>query len=102
MFVLYVASMILFAVGVLTQADRRELFVPFPAVALLIGLVLLLNVSGAGDAVPLLMREHRPMGVDFSQSWLASTAYVRFFGGFMTPIGAGMLFAVVTQPISEL
>ena len=102
MFVLYVASIVLFGVGVLTQDEARELLAPFPAVGLLLGLVLLLNVSGAAQAVSLLMREQRPMGVDYSKSWLASTGYMRFFGGFMALIGTGMLFAVLTQPVSEL
>lgn len=102
-FVLYVASMILFAVGVLMQADRRELFRTLPCGRLAdrprsppqcvrrrrCGVLADAKTPSHGcRLLKVVAGEHR--------------AYVRFFGGLMTLIGAGMVFAVVTRPISEL
>jgi len=101
-YLLFLAGMLPFAVGVLTQSNDRWWFVPFPLAATLLGVVLLLNVSGAATAASMHMRERRSMRVDFSRSSLASPGYFRFFGGFLAAIGAGMSIAVFTQPVSAL
>ena len=101
-YLLFLAAMLPFAVGVIMQSDKRWLFVPFPLAATLLGIVLLLNLSGAATAASDHMRERRPMRVDFSQSFLATPGYFRFFGGFLAAIGVGMAIAALTQPLSEL
>ena len=82
-------------------ASASRNIVPFPLTALLLGIVLLLNLSGAATAAFEHMRQRRPMRVDFSQSSLASPGFFRFFGGFLAAIGAGMTITALTQPLSE-
>lgn len=65
-------------------------------VAVLLGLCLLLNLNGSATAVAKHLKEAKPMGVDYSRSFLASTWYARFFGGFAVLVGVMFSVASVT------
>jgi hypothetical protein len=101
-YVVSVPAFVLFAIGVLTQSNNRLWFVWFPLMFLLMGGLLLLNVSGSAAGMSRQMRRQRLMGIDFSKSWLAGPGYARFMGGFMVVIGGAMTWAILTQPMSEL
>ncbi|WP_028270037.1 hypothetical protein [Arthrobacter sp. UNC362MFTsu5.1] len=61
-------------------------------VAILLGLSMLTNLNGSATAMSKYMKESKPMGVDYSGSFLASPAYARFFGGFFAFVGGMFVF----------
>ena len=75
--------------GVVTQNGLW--MVPLAVAATFLGTSLLLDIGGAARGLSQIMRKQRPMGVDYSQSFLSSVGYARFFGFFMCAVGVGML-----------
>jgi hypothetical protein len=61
-------------------------------VAILLGLSMLTNLNGSATAMSKYLKESKPMGVDYSGSFLASPAYARFFGGFFAFVGGMFVF----------
>lgn len=68
-------------------------------VAILLGLCLLTNLKGSATAMSKYMKESRPMGVDYSKSFLSSPGYARFFGGFFAFVG--VMFATTAAINSD-
>ena len=66
------------------------------AVVLLTGLTLVTNLNRAADALAQSMKDYRPMGVDYSRSWMATPAYAKLFGGLAIVVGAGFIVAALT------
>lgn len=65
------------------------------AVVLLTGLTLVTNLNRAADGLAAAMKDYRPMGVDYSRSWMATPAYARLFGALAVVVGVGFLVAAV-------
>ena len=62
--------------GVVTQNGLW--MVPLAVAATFLGTSLLLDIGGAARGLSQIMRKQRPLGVDYSQSFLASVGYARF------------------------
>lgn len=102
---LFVLYMVVFAVAFLSvplaaftgQAQSAEV-VPwtFGAVgvaAVLLGLALVFDVRGSAQAYAGMVKDFKPMGVDYSNSFFARPAYIRAFGGLFAVIGIVFIVA---------
>jgi len=67
------------------------------AVVLLTGLTLVTNLNHAADALAQSMKDYRPLGVDYSRSWMATPAYAKLFGGLSILVGAGFIVAALIE-----
>jgi hypothetical protein len=69
-------------------------------VALLMGLCFVTNFRGSAHAHAAAAKEYRPMGVDYSNSFLATPAFARLFGAMAIFVGGGFVFAAITHPVA--
>lgn len=52
-----------------------------------LGLVLAFDVRGSARAYAAMMKDFKPMGIDYSQSFFANPKFIRFFGGMFALVG---------------
>ncbi|MFF1382944.1 hypothetical protein ACFVWT_05200 [Arthrobacter sp. NPDC058288] len=52
-----------------------------------LGLVLAFDVRGSARAYASLVKDFKPMGVDYSKSFFANPKIIRFFGGMFAAVG---------------
>jgi hypothetical protein len=55
--------------------------------AVLLGLVLVLDVRGSARAYAAMMKDYKPMGVDYSNAIFSKPLFVRCFGGMFALVG---------------
>jgi hypothetical protein len=67
--------------------------------AVLLGLVLALDVRGSARAYAAMMKDSKPMGVDYSKSIFATPWFVRCFGGMFALVG--IFFIIGSTTISS-
>lgn len=68
-------------------------------VAVLLGLCLLLDLNGSARGAANAIKESKPMGVDYSKSFFATSAYARIFGALAVVVGTGFTVASLTGPV---
>jgi hypothetical protein len=61
--------------------------------AAVLGLVLAFNIRGSAHAYALLLKDFKPMGVDYSKSLFANPKFIRFFGAMFAFVGAWFVVA---------
>lgn len=81
--------------GVTTENDVA--IAPLGVIAILTGLTLVTNFRGGTSAMARVMKTYRPWGIDYSGSFLATTAYCRAFGALAILVGGGFLYGAVTS-----
>jgi hypothetical protein len=69
-------------------------------VALLLGLCFMTNFRGSAHAHAAAAKEYRPMGVDYSKSFMATPAFARLFGAMPIFVGGGFVIAALTHPVA--
>jgi Na+/melibiose symporter-like transporter len=52
-----------------------------------LGLVLVFDVRGSAEAYAAMMKDFKPMGIDYSQSFFSKPLFIRFFGGMFALVG---------------
>jgi hypothetical protein len=65
--------------------------------AVLFGLVLAFDVRGSARAYAAMMKDYKPMGVDYSHAIFSKPLFVRCFGGMFALVG---IFFIVTSQLS--
>ena len=63
------------------------------ASAVLLGLVLVTDIRGSARAYASMLKDFKPMGVDYSKSVFAKPAFVRVFGGLFALMGVWFVIA---------
>lgn len=66
------------------------------ASAVVLGLVLVFDVRGSARAYAAMMKDYKPMGVDYSQSIFSKPLFIRFFGGMFALVGAWFIVGSTT------
>lgn len=94
-FVAFAAAFVSIPLGI--AAVARWSFAALGVVAILLGLCLAINLNGSASAVATYLKESKPMGIDYSRTFLASTGYARFFGGFFAVVGVVFTVVAFTQ-----
>jgi hypothetical protein len=56
-------------------------------VVIVLGVMLATNLRGSAGAYVSLLKDYKPMGVDYSKSFLANPKFVRIFGAMFAIIG---------------
>lgn len=64
--------------------------------AVLSGLVLLFDVRGSARAYAAMMKDYKPMGVDYSKSIFSKPLFVRCFGGMFALVGIWFIVGSTT------
>ncbi|ROP44942.1 hypothetical protein [Pseudokineococcus lusitanus] len=81
-----VAFAVMFAVGA-TGGDAFVAIAVPGALMVLVGVLQLLDVRGTASAMARHIAESRPMGVDYSRSFMSTPRYVRLLGLGLVVIG---------------
>lgn len=68
---------------------------PLGVIVVLTGLTLLTNFRGGTDAIAQVMKTRRPLGIDYSRSFVATTTYGRVFGVLAIVVGGGFLYGAL-------
>lgn len=98
---LYILFMVVFIVGIIPVALRvpeasRWMSGGLGAASLLLGLCLLTNVNKSAEGLARAVATEKPMGVDYSQSFMAKPAFARLFGLMAVVVGSLFIFSFLT------
>jgi hypothetical protein len=88
----FAAAFVSVPASALTGQGRLNPLTPWLMVALgvtaiVLGVVLAANLRGSAVAYASLLKDYKPMGVDYSKSLFASPKFVRLFGAMFAFIG---------------
>ncbi|RJT96586.1 hypothetical protein D6T65_15750 [Arthrobacter frigidicola] len=100
---LYILFIVVFIAGitlVLLRVPDASLWMSggIGAAGLLLGLCLVVNVNKAAEGLAAAIAREKPMGIDFSTSFMAQPAFARFFGLMFVLVGAGFISSSVIGP----
>lgn len=73
----------------------RWTFAALGVTAVLLGLALALDIRGSAKAYAGMLKDYKPMGVDYSGSFLAKPGFVRVFGALFASIGVTFIVAAL-------
>lgn len=59
--------------------------------AIVLGVMLAADLRGSTRAYASMIKDHRPMGVDYSKSFFANPTFIRIFGAMFAFIGIGFV-----------
>jgi hypothetical protein len=59
--------------------------------AVLLGLALVFDVRGSARAYAVMMKDFKPLGIDYSQSVFAKPLFIRLFGGMFVLVGIAFI-----------
>lgn len=59
--------------------------------AIVLGVMLAVDLRGSARAYALMVKDHKPMGVDYSKSFFANPRFIRIFGAMFAFIGIGFV-----------
>jgi hypothetical protein len=98
---LYILFIVVFIAGmtlVLLRVPDASLLMSggIGATGLLLGLCLVVNVNEAAEGLAGAIAQEKPMGIDFSASFMAKPAFARFFGLMFVLVGAGFITSSIT------
>lgn len=65
---------------------------------LLLGLCLLTNLNKAADGLARAIASEKPMGVDYSASFMAKPSFARLFGLMFVVVGTLCIFSIFSGP----
>ncbi|WP_457963392.1 hypothetical protein M1E17_18405 [Arthrobacter sp. D1-29] len=94
-FIAFAAALVSIPLGVPDIA--RWSFAALGIVAVLLGLCLASNLNGSASATANYLKRSKRMGIDYSRTFLASTGYARFFGGFFALVGLILTVVAFTR-----
>lgn len=77
---------------------RRFAFGVVGTLFFLLGLCASLNINDTADEMASVMKEYRPGGVDYSQSYLATPLYARLFGVMAVVVGSAFTVIAIARP----
>lgn len=96
---IFLAFVILFATFFLDLAEaRRYALVVVGTLFVLLGLSASLNFNGTADGMASAIKEYRPMGVDYSRSFLSTPLYARLFGVMAVVVGSAFAVTALVAP----
>ena len=59
--------------------------------AIVLGVMLAADIRGSARAYASMIKDHKPMGVDYSQSFFANPTFIRIFGAMLALVGIAFL-----------
>jgi hypothetical protein len=59
--------------------------------AIVLGVMLATDLRGSARAYAAMLKDYKPMGVDYSKSFFANPTFVRLFGAMFALVGIGFL-----------
>jgi hypothetical protein len=59
--------------------------------AIVLGVMLAADVRGSARAYAAMIKDHKPMGVDYSKSFFANPVFIRLFGAMFALVGIAFL-----------
>ena len=102
LYVLIVLGFVVLLVTFVMDLDelQRYAFVGVGTLFVLLGLSASLNINGTADGMATAIKEYRPMGADYSRSFLSTPLYARLFGVMAVVVGSA--FAVTALALPDL
>jgi hypothetical protein len=96
--IVFAAAFVSVPLTALAGEERAIMVVPWTMgalglSALVLGLVLAFDVRGSARTYAALMKDYKPLGVDYSKSFFSKPLFIRFFGGMFALIGVGFVVA---------
>jgi hypothetical protein len=58
---------------------------------IVLGAMLAADIRGSARAYAAMIKDHKPMGVDYSKSFFANPTFIRIFGAMFALVGIGFL-----------
>ena len=98
---IFLAFVVLFLTFVMDLAEtRRFALVATGTLFFLLGLCASLNINGTADGMASAIKEYRPLGADYSRSFLATPLYARLFGIMAVVVGSAFAVTAIVFPDS--
>lgn len=98
---IFLAFVLLVVTFIMDLAEaRRFAFVGVGTLFFLLGLCASLNINGTADGMASAIKEYRPMGADYSRSFLSTPLYARLFGIMAVVVGSAFAVTAVVFPNS--
>jgi hypothetical protein len=93
---LYILFIVIFIAGIIPVLLRvpdasRWMSAGIGTVGLLLGLCLVINLNKAAEGLAGAVAEVKPMGLDYSASFIAKPAFARFFGFMFVVVGVSFI-----------
>jgi hypothetical protein len=100
---LYILFIVVFIAGIIPVLLRvpeapRWMSGGLGMASLLVGLCLLTNLNKAADGLAKAIASEKPMGVDYSASFMAKPAFARLFGLMFGVVGTLFILSIFTGP----
>lgn len=98
---LYILFIVVFMIGmipVLLHVPDASLWMSMGIgiAGILLGLCLVTNLNKAADGLARAVASEKPMGIDYSASFMAKPAFARFFGFMFVVVGAVFIINSLT------
>lgn len=98
---IFLTFALLFATFIMDLEEaRRFALVAVGTLFFLLGLCASLNINGTADGMATAIKEYRPMGADYSRSFLSTPLYARLFGIMAVVVGSAFAVTAIAFPNS--